>query len=323
MKRILTGIQCTGRPHLGNVLGAMLPAITLSQKPDHEAFIFLADLHTLTTLKAAELRRQYVHETATAWLALGVDTEKVMFYRQSGIPAVCELTWYLSCFTPYPMLANAHAFKDKRDKLASVNGGLFIYPALMAADILLYQANSVPVGKDQLQHLEIARDVAVSFNSQYGPIFTIPEALIDMDIATIPGIDGQKMSKSYHNTVDIFLPEDELLQNIMRIQTDSLPLEAPKDPETCNVYKLYSALASDVDRATMRQQYRAGGYGYKAAKEALFELILERFKEPRKRFDYYINDVLGMHRILQVGEEHAKEVAEQTLVKVREKLGYA
>ncbi len=323
MQRILTGIQCTGMPHLGNIVGAMLPAIDLSRQPQHQTFIFLADLHTLTTLPEAEVRRKYVHAAASAWLALGLDPEQVIFYRQSQIPAVGELTWYLSCFTPYPMLANAHAFKDKRDRLAGVNAGLFIYPVLMAADILLYQANRVPVGKDQLQHLEIARDVATSFNHQYGSIFILPEALIDRNIATLPGIDGQKMSKSYNNTVDIFLPEPELRQNIMRIQTDSLAIDAVKDPDTCNVYKLYSALATEVDTATMRQKYLNGGYGYKAAKEALFDLILVKFAVPRRRFNAYINDWGTINKILQAGEAKAMEIAEETMCIVRKALGYA
>ena len=221
------------------------------------------------------------------------------------------------------MLANAHAFKEKRDKLASINGGLLTYPVLMAADILLYQADSVPVGKDQWQHLEMTRDIANTFNNQYGSTFTIPEPLIDMHIATIPGIDGQKMSKSYNNTVDIFGEEKELHENIMRIQTDSLPIDAVKDPDSCNVYKLYSALANDVDTATMREKYLRGGYGYKAAKEALFELIFSKFQEPRRKYDAYISDSSTMFKILKTGEERAAAVATKTLTIVREKLGYA
>ena len=323
MKRILTGIQCTGNPHLGNVLGSMLPAIKLSTQSEYDAFMFLADLHTLTTIKDGDIRKMYVYTAAAAWLALGLDTEKVIFYRQSRIPALCELTWYLNCFAPYPMLANAHAFKDKRDRLATINAGLFIYPVLMAADILLYQADSVPVGKDQLQHVEIARDLATNFNNQYGPTFTIPQAVIDMHIATIPGIDGQKMSKSYNNTVNIFLPEKELRQVIMSIQTDSLSIAATKDPDQCNIYKLYSTLASAADIATMRQQYLHGGYGYKEAKEAFFELILEKFREPRARFNDYIKDLSAIECILQSGEQKAKEIATKTLTIVQEKLGYA
>lgn len=323
MQRILTGIQCTGIPHLGNIVGAMLPAIHLSRQPQYQTFLFLADLHTLTTLPEAEVRRKYVHATSSAWLALGLDPEQVIFYRQSQIPVVGELTWYLSCFTPYPMLANAHAFKDKRDRLAGVHAGLFIYPVLMAADILLYQANRVPVGRDQLQHLEIARDVATSFNHQYGAIFTLPEAVIDKSIATLPGVDGLKMSKSYNNTVNIFLPEHKLRQNIMRIQTDNLAIDAVKDPDTCNVYNLYSALAADVDIATMREKYCNGGYGYKAAKDALFELIMEQFEEPRRRFNDYINDWGTIQKILQAGEAKATEVAEETMFIVRKALGYA
>lgn len=322
MQRILTGIQCTGRPHLGNVLGAMLPTLQLSSQPNHDTFMFLADLHTLTTLKDPELRKTYVHDTAAAWLALGLDPQQVTFYRQSRVPAVCELTWYLSCFAPFPMLANAHAFKDKADRLATVNAGLFTYPILMAADILLYQADGVPVGKDQLQHLEITRDIAHSFNNQYGPTFHVPQAIIDTAIATVPGIDGQKMSKSYHNTIDIFAPEKELRKTIMRIQTDSKSIEEPKGPDQCIIFKLYSLLAEPADVATMRQNYLAGGYGYGQAKEALFSLILHKFGVARERFTTYEKDLPAIESILQTGEQKAMVVATQTLAMVREKLGY-
>jgi tryptophanyl-tRNA synthetase len=322
MQRILTGIQCTGRPHLGNVLGAMLPILHLSTQPDHDTFIFLADLHTLTTVKDRGLRKTYVHAAAAAWLALGLDPQKVTFYRQSQVAAVCELAWYLSCFAPYPMLANAHAFKDKADRLSTVNTGLFTYPLLMAADILLYQADGVPVGKDQVQHLEITRDIAHSFNSQYGPTFRVPQAIIDTAIATVPGIDGQKMSKSYQNTIDIFAPEKELRKTIMRIQTDSKPIEEPKDPDQCIIFKLYSLLAEPTDVATMRQSYLAGGYGYGQAKEALFGLILYKFGAARERFNTYEKDLPAIESIFKTGEQKAMVVATQTLAMVREKLGY-
>ncbi|OJW72872.1 MAG: tryptophan--tRNA ligase [Candidatus Amoebophilus sp. 36-38] len=322
MPRILTGIQCTGRPHLGNVLGAMLPTLQLANNPNHDTFIFLADLHTLTTLKDATLRKSYVYITAAAWLALGLDSQKVTFYRQSQVPAVCELTWYLSCFTPYPMLANAHAFKDKSDRMSTVNAGLFTYPILMAADILLYQADIVPVGKDQLQHLEITRDIASSFNNQYGPTLQLPQASIDNAIAIIPGTDGQKMSKSYNNTIDIFLPEKELRSSIMHIQTDSKAVNDPKDPDQSIIFKLYSLLASTTDVATMRENYLRGGYGYGQAKEALLGVILEKFAEARKKFNAYLEDQSTLEKVLSIGENKASAVAAQTLAMVRSKLGY-
>ncbi|NQZ77471.1 MAG: tryptophan--tRNA ligase, partial [Ekhidna sp.] len=204
MARILTGIQSSGKPHLGNLLGAIMPAIELSKNKDNESFFFIADLHSLTTIKDSKQRIENTNAVAAAWLACGFDTSTNTFYRQSRVPACCELTWYLNCFTPFPMLANAHSFKDKSDKLADVNAGLFDYPVLMASDILLYDANFVPVGKDQKQHLEMTRDIASSFNHQFGETFTIPEALIDDHVMTIPGTDGQKMSKSYGNIIDIF-----------------------------------------------------------------------------------------------------------------------
>jgi tryptophanyl-tRNA synthetase len=322
MPRILTGIQCTGITHLGNILGAMLPILELSTNPKYEAFIFLADLHTLTTIKDPRLCKSYVHVAASAWLALGLDPEKATFYRQSRIPAVCELAWYLSCFTPYPMLANAHAFKDKSDRVATVNAGLFTYPVLMSADILLYQADGVPVGKDQLQHLEITRDIASSFNNQYGPTFQVPQAIIDKTIATVPGVDGQKMSKSYHNTINIFASEKELRKTIMQIQTDSKSVEEPKDPDQCIIFKLYSLLADSTDTSTMRQRYLAGGYGYGQAKEDLFSLILYKFSTARERFSMYDQDPIAIENILAIGEKKAAEEANKTLFLVRKKLGY-
>src|SRR5690349_17736704 len=243
MARILTGIQSSGKPHLGNLLGAIIPAIELSKTPGNESFFFIADLHSLTTIKDAKTRIDNVNAVAAAWLAFGFDMDKNYLYRQSRIPEVCELTWYLNCFTPFPMLANATSFKDKSDRLADVNAGLFTYPVLMAADILLYNAEFVPVGKDQKQHVEIARDIASTFNNTYGDVFVLPEAKIDEQVMTIPGIDGQKMSKSYHNFIDIFLPEKELLKVVKSIVTDSTPLEEPKNPDTDTVYKLYALMA--------------------------------------------------------------------------------
>lgn len=322
MARILTGIQSTNVPHLGNILGAILPAIRESKKPENESFYFIADLHSLTTIKDAAFRKQCVYSVAATWLAFGFDTEKNVFYRQSQIPEVCELTWYLNCFTPFPMLANAHSFKDKSNRLADVNAGLFTYPVLMAADILLYDANYVPVGKDQLQHLEITRDIARSFNYHYGETFILPEAKIDERVMIVPGIDGQKMSKSYNNFINIFLPEKQLKKVIMSIVTDSTPLEQPKNPDTCNVFKLYKLLASDKEIEQMRENYLKGGYGYGHAKTALFELILEIYKEPREKYNYYMNNIDELEKELKKGEEKARKVASSVLSRVKEKLGF-
>lgn len=323
MTRILTGIQSTGRPHLGNLLGAMLPAIQLAQDPAHEALFFIADLHTLTTIKDPEERKVNMYATAAAWLACGLDTKQVIFYRQSQIPEVCELTWYLNCLTPYPMLANAHAFKDKASRLADVSAGLFTYPVLMAADILLYQAEVVPVGQDQVQHIEIVRDIAARFNHQYGETFVLPQAQVKEHIRTIPGTDGQKMSKSYGNTIDPFLPEKTLKKAVMSIQTDSAALDQPKDPDQCNVFRLYSLLADSAQTAALRQKYETGGYGYGQAKKELFELILTQFSTERERFQHYMQDVAAIEKKLAQGEEKAKHLAMQTLEKVRSKLGYS
>jgi len=322
MARILTGVQSTGRPHLGNILGAIRPAIALSAQPQNESFFFIADLHSLTTIKDAEERKANVQATAAAWLAFGFDTDKNVFYRQSQIPEVCELTWYLSCFTPYPMLAQAHSFKDKSDRLSDVNAGLFTYPVLMAADILLYDAQFVPVGKDQLQHLEITRDIASTFNNRYGEVFVMPEARIDEQVMTIPGIDGQKMSKSYRNFIDIFLPDKELRKVVMSIVTDSTPLEAPKNPDKDHVYKLYSLLASTEEKAAMRQNYEGGNYGYGHAKQALYELILKTFAGEREIFNHYISHPEVLEAKLVEGEQKARAIARHTLSRLREKLGY-
>ncbi len=322
MARILTGIQSSGTPHLGNVLGAIIPAIELSKSETNESLFFIADLHSLTTIKDAEVRTQNVNAVAAAWLAFGFDTDKNIFYRQSRIPEVCELMWYLNCITPYPMLANAHSFKDKSERLSDVNAGLFTYPVLMAADIILYDADVVPVGKDQLQHLEITRDIANSFNHQFGETFVIPQAKIDESIMTIPGIDGQKMSKSYNNFIDIFLPEKQLRKVVMSIITDSTPLEEPKDPDTCNVFAIYKLLASSEEVDTLKQRYLAGNFGYGHAKQALFETIRDKFAEERKAYNYYMENGSELNRKLEEGEEKARAIAAQTMSKVRKKLGF-
>jgi len=261
MARILTGIQATGRPHMGNLLGAIIPAITLSENAANESMYFIADLHSLTTIRNAEEMRMNTYAVAAAWLACGFDTEKHIFYRQSDVPNVTELTWYLSCFTPYPMMANAHSFKDKSNRLDDVNAGLFTYPVLMAADIIMYDADFVPVGKDQIQHLEIARDIASAFNNRYGETFVLPQAKVEEHIMTIPGLNGEKMSKSYGNIIDIFVPEKELLKTVRSIVSDSKTLEEPKDPETDTTFKLFALLAMPEETETMRQNYLNGNYG--------------------------------------------------------------
>jgi tryptophanyl-tRNA synthetase len=322
MERILTGIQSSGVPHLGNILGAIQPAIELSRKPGNTSFFFIADLHSLTTLKDAETRKYNIRSVAAAWLAFGFDTEKNMLYRQSRVTEVCELAWHLSCFTPYPMLANAHSFKDKSNKLSDVNAGLFTYPVLMAADILLYDANKVPVGKDQLQHLEMTRDIAGAFNHQYGDTLVLPEPMIDERVMIVPGIDGQKMSKSYNNFINIFLPEKELLKVVKSIVTDSTPLESPKDPDSDNVYAIYKLLGSESEVNDLRSKYLAGGFGYGHAKQALYDLIMQKFEGARKQFDKLMNDESELERQLERGENKAREIARGVLERVREKVGY-
>jgi len=323
MARVLTGIQSSGRPHLGNLLGAIAPAIQLTREHDSESFIFIADLHSLTTIKDAETRKQNILAVAAAWLAFGLDISKSVFYRQSRIPEVTELTWYLSCYTPFPMLANAHSFKDKSDRLADVNGGLFIYPVLMAADILMYEADMVPVGKDQLQHLEMTRDIASSFNHKVGEeIFTLPEPLISEAVQIVPGTDGQKMSKSYNNYIDIFLPENQLKKNINNIVTDSLPLEAVKNPDSCNVFQLFRLVAEERDTAALKEKYLAGNFGYGHAKAELLGVILSKYQEERRMFDHYMNHPEEIEAKLSEGEAKAKEVATAMLNRVREKLGF-
>jgi tryptophanyl-tRNA synthetase len=324
MARILTGIQSSGRPHLGNILGAIKPAIELSKNPQNESFFFIADLHSLTTLKNGTERAEYVRAIAATWLAFGFDYKKNVFWRQSRVQEHTELAWYLNCFTPFPMLANATSFKDKSEKLADVNAGLFTYPVLQAADILLYNANIIPVGKDQKQHLEMSKDIANRFNLLAGEdILTLPEPQIDERIMTIPGLDGQKMSKSYHNYIDIFLPENELKKITKKILSDSTALEEPKDPDTDITFQLYSLLAPTADVATMRQNYLNGGYGYGHAKQALFECMIETFAEPRRIFNYYMENNEELEAILTEGETKARVIARETITKVRNVLGFS
>ena len=322
MAKILTGVQSTGTPHLGNLLGAIIPAIELSNNPANESFLFIADLHSITQIKDGKTLRENTYSTAAAWLACGLDVNKVVFYRQSDVPQTAELSWYLSCFFPFQRLTLAHSFKDKADRLDDVNAGLFSYPMLMAADILLYDARFVPVGKDQLQHLEITRDVASRFNHQMGETFVIPEAKIQENSMLIPGTNGGKMSKSANNIINVFLDDKALRKQVMGIKTDSTPLEAPKNPDTCNAFAIYSLLATKEQLAEMRAKYLSGNYGYGHAKQALFELIVEKFKIEREKYNYYINNLPEVDGLLKTGAEKATVVAKGVLSRVREKLGF-
>ncbi|MGZ3862772.1 MAG: tryptophan--tRNA ligase [Bacteroidia bacterium] len=322
MSRILTGIQSTNIPHLGNILGAMLPAIEMSKDPENESLFFIADMHSLTTVKDANFRRNSTLGVAAAWIALGFDTDKNILYKQSDVPEVCELTWYLNCFTPFPMLQNAHSFKDKSSRLSDVNAGLFTYPVLMASDILLYDANFVPVGKDQLQHLEMTRDIAKSFNHQYGEVFVVPDAKIEEQVMIVPGTDGQKMSKSYNNFINIFLPEKELKKVVMGIVTDAKSLEEPKDPDTCNVFAIYKLVASEEQVTAMRKKYTGGNYGYGHAKTALYEVLLEKFKVARELYNDLMNNPAKLEAELAKGAAKARKINQPILKRVRETLGF-
>ncbi|WP_111707017.1 tryptophan--tRNA ligase [Lutibacter citreus] len=322
MSRILTGVQSTGTPHLGNLLGAIIPAIKMANNSKEESFLFIADLHSLTQIKNGKELRENTYNVAATWLACGLDVEKNVFYRQSDIPETTELSWYLSCFFPYQRLTLAHSFKDKSDRLEDVNAGLFAYPMLMAADILLYDAEIVPVGKDQLQHLEITRDVANRFNHQMGDTLVPPEAKIQEGTMWVPGTDGGKMSKSSGNIINIFLPDKQLRKQVMKIKTDSTPLEDPKNPDTCNLFALYKLLASEAQIEEMRANYEGGNYGYGHAKQAFYELLVDKFSEERARYNYYMENLDEIDKALAIGAKKAKIVASDVLKRVRTKLGY-
>ena len=322
MSRILTGIQSTGTPHLGNILGAIIPALKLAKEAENESFLFIADMHSLTQIKDSAQLKENSYATAATWLAFGLDTNKTVFYRQSDVPQVSELMWYLLCLYPFNRLSLAHSFKDKADRMDDVNGGLFTYPILMAADILLYDATIVPVGKDQKQHLEMTRDVANRFNLKYGETFILPEEKIEEDTMLVPGTDGEKMSKSRGNYIDVLLPEKALRTQIMSIVSDSTPLEEPKDPSKCATFALYKLIASESEITQMRKNYLAGNYGYGHAKQALFELILTKFAVPREKFSALMADKSQIDTALSIGAEKAKLVADEVLKRVRTKVGY-
>ena len=323
MARILTGVQSTGTPHLGNLLGAIIPAIEMANAPGNESFLFIADMHSLTQIKDGDTLRQNTYSTAATWLAFGLDIKKTVFYRQSDIPQVTELSWYLSCFFPYQRLTLATSFKDKADRLEDVNAGLFTYPVLMAADILLYDAEIVPVGKDQAQHLEMARDVASRFHATMGgETFVLPEASHNEDTMYVPGTNGGKMSKSQGNIIDIFQPDKKLRKQIMGIQTDSTPLEEPKNPDTCNLFALYKLIASPEQIAAMRANYEGGNYGYGHAKQAFYELLIGTYATQRERYNHYMANLDEIDETLAVGAEKARIIANNVLARVRKKAGY-
>ena len=322
MSRILTGIQSTGTPHLGNILGAIAPAINMANDPKNESFLFIADLHSMTQIKDGEELSNNTYSVAATWLAFGLDTSKTVFYRQSDVPETAELSWYLSCYYPYQRLTLAHSFKDKADRLTDVNAGLFSYPMLMAADILLYDIDYVPVGKDQLQHLEMTRDVASRFNHQKGETFVIPKDLIQQETKLVPGRDGHKMSKSRDNIINIFLPEKRLKKQVNQIVTDSTPLEDPKDPDTCNAFAIYKLLASDDQVGEMGKKYLEGGYGFGHVKRDIFELILEKYNTQRALYSQYMENKGEIDKVLQEGAEKARITAKEVLNRVRVKSGY-
>lgn len=321
MSRILTGIQSTGTPHLGNILGAIIPAIQQS-KASNESYLFIADLHSMTQIKDGELLKENTYATAAAWLAFGLDHNKTVFYKQSDVAITTELAWILSTYFPYQRLTLAHSFKDKSNDLKDVNVGLFTYPMLMAADILLYDANYVPVGKDQLQHLEITRDVAIKFNNKHGETFVIPEAKVNESTKYVTGTNGEKMSKSKGNIIDIFLPEKQLKKQIMSIQTDSTPLEDPKEFQNCNVFKIFKLIADENQINEMKNKYQSGGYGYGHAKTDLLNLILEKYKDNRSKFDYLMSNKKEIDLILSEGSKKAEITATQVIKRVKTKLGF-
>ena len=322
MAKILTGIQSTGTPHLGNILGAIIPAIEMANSSNQESYLFIANMHSLTQIKDLNVLNENTFSTAATWLSFGLDPNKSCFFRQSDVPEVTELAWYLSCFFPYQRLKLAHSFKDKADNLKDVNSGLFSYPMLMSADILMYDANIVPVGKDQLQHLEMTRDVATRFNNLMGDTFVIPEAKIQDDTKYIIGTDGEKMSKSKSNIIDVFLDDIKLRKQIMKIQTQSLSVEEPKDPDKCNVFKLFKVIATYEETEKLRSRYTKGGIGYGEAKELLYNETLNRFSENRKMFFELNNNRDKVEQLLLDGALKARKQAQNVLKRVRASVGF-
>ncbi len=322
MAKILTGIQSTGTPHLGNILGAIIPAIDMANSSNEESYLFIANMHSLTQIKDINVLNENTFSTAATWLSFGLNPKKSCFFRQSDVPEVTELAWYLSCFFPYQRLKLAHSFKDKADNLKDVNSGLFSYPMLMSADILIYDANIVPVGKDQLQHLEMTRDVATRFNNLMGDTFVIPEAKIQDETKYIIGTDGEKMSKSKSNIIDIFQDDKKLRKQIMKIQTQSLSVEEPKDPDQCNVFKLFKIIGSDEETEKLRARYTNGGMGYGEAKELLYNQTLNRFSKNRELFFELTANRDRVEQLLLEGALKARKQAQNVLKRVRARVGF-
>ena len=322
MAKILTGIQSTGTPHLGNILGAIIPAVKMANSSNEESYLFIANMHSLTQIKDQNILKENTFLTAATWLAFDLDSKKSCFFRQSDVPEVTELAWYLSCFFPYQRLRLAHSFKDKSDNLKDVNSGLFSYPMLMSADILMYDANIVPVGKDQLQHLEMTRDVASRFNNLMGETFVIPEAKVQDDTNYIIGTDGEKMSKSKSNIIDIFLDDNKLRKQIMKIQTQSLSVEEAKNPDQCNVFKLFKVIASEDKVKKLHLRYTKGGIGYGEAKELLYNEIVNRFSINREKFFELTNNRDRVEELLLEGAIKARKQAQNVLKRVRSRVGY-
>ncbi len=328
-KTLLTGVKPTGMPHVGNFLGAIRPALALAEQESYNSFLFIADYHSLTHVHKAEELRQMTYEVAATWLALGLDPEKSVFYRQSDVPEVFELNWILACFSPKGLLNRAHAYKAKlqdnqeagrSDPDYGVNMGLFTYPLLMAADILLFSADQVPVGEDQVQHLEIARDIAQKFNNNYGPLLKVPEFLVQKESKLVPGLDGRKMSKSYGNTIPLFVPSNRLRKLVMKIKTDSSPPEAPKDPNDSLIFTLYREFASAEEVDSFADHYRRG-ISWGEAKEALYQVMDRTLSEPRARYEELMADTRQVDQLLLSGAERARPLAQSKLKELRKAIG--
>ena len=317
--RVLTGIQASGKLHIGNYFGAMKPMIELQE--ENELFTFIANYHSLTTSKDAETLKQYTIDAAVDYLSVGLDPEKTTFWVQSHVPEVLELYWILSKFTPMGLLERAHSYKDKVAKGISANHALFSYPVLMAADILLYDTQKVPVGKDQIQHVEMTRDIAIKFNNEYGEIFVLPEHVVQEEVATIPGIDGQKMSKSYDNAIDLFMPEKPLQKRCNKILSSSTPLGEPLEWEGCNIYDIASLFLNDEEKLELQARYKSGKEGYGHFKKYLKELIWEELGEAREKREYYFNHMDEVNDILAQGAQKAKAIADTKMEKVRAAIG--
>ena len=322
MARILTGIQSTGIPHLGNILGAIIPAIKKSEIKGNESFLFIADLHSLTQIKNPDELKKNTLYTAAAWLSFGLDTKNTVFYKQSDIPEVTELAWYLSCFYPYQRLTLSHSFKDKSQNLKDINSGLFNYPVLMAADILLYDANIVPVGKDQLQHIEITRNIASRFNKHFGDTFINPKADLEQNSNYVIGTDGNKMSKSKNNIINIFQDDNLLEKQVMRIKTESIAINEPKNADNCNVFKIFSLVADEKDISILKRSYASGSVGFGEAKKILLNVLKNKFKFERDKFNFLVNNPELVEKELKTGSRKARNFANKVLSRVRLKLGY-